>query len=106
MWIMKTIIFAGICMASILFANAQDSTIKKKTTPAVPDVGKYCAVLNKGKVTVTTNGKPLKTDVELKNGTKITTTGTVVKKDGSMVMMKSGECVNQEGNSVESASSN
>src|SRR4051812_48798455 len=100
---MKTIFFSILCSFSILCATAQqDSTSKKKPVPVVPN-GKYCVVLNGSKPEVTVNGKPVKADVLLKNGNKITPDGTVVKKDGTIQMLKPGSCVNTEGNEVEQA---
>ena len=81
----------------------QDSIKRKKPDPYVPD-GKYCVMLEAGKVTVTLNGKAVKNDVELKNGNRITSTGTILRKDGSIQMLKPGTCVYTEGEEVERAS--
>jgi hypothetical protein len=100
---MKTMLF-GICclMCATLTAAQQDSTSKKKQMkPANAD--KYCVVLNEGKTTVTANGKILKADIQLPNGNKLTASGTVVKKDGTVQMIRPGSCVNTEGNEIEQA---
>jgi hypothetical protein len=80
----------------------QDSTGKRKLNTPYPNGG-YCVFLKKGKVEVISNGKALKADVELKNGNKITASGTVIRLDGTIQMIKPGNCVNSEGNEVEQA---
>jgi len=75
---------------------------KKKPVPVVPG-GKYCVVLNGSKPEVTQDGKPVKAEVQLQNGNKITPNGTVVKKDGTIQLIKPGSCVNTEGNEVDQA---
>jgi hypothetical protein len=104
---MKTIamIMIGLLLSAAAMAQ-EDSTNKmksKKPDPYIPE-GRYCAVMEGGKLVVTLDGKPLKNDVQLKNGNRMTATGTVVRKDGTIQMLKPGTCVNTEGNEVEHAS--
>jgi hypothetical protein len=58
---------------------------------------KYCAKMKDGKLVVMHNDKTLTSDATLDNGTTIKTDGTILKKDGSTVMLKAGECANMEG---------
>lgn len=100
---MKSIFFSlTLLTLSTIVTAQQDSTARKTPDKWIPD-GRYCVMLNGGKAEVTLNGKPLKADVELKNGTKLTATGTLIRRDGTIQMIKPGSCVNTEGNEVEHA---
>ena len=99
---MKTLFFLIASLLLVYTTHAQqDSTSRKKTLS--PGVGKYCVVLREGKSEVTDNGIPLKADTKLENGNQLTTSGTLVKKDGTIQMIKPGSCVNSDGNEVEQA---
>lgn len=87
---------------SLTVLAQQDTTGHKKPVRKAPG-GKYCAALSEGKMTVTADGKPLDTDVQLKNGSKITASGTIVFKNGTIKMLKPGSCVDEEGNESEHA---
>jgi hypothetical protein len=100
---MKKLIFLfGIAFWVVMASAQQDTTKQHKPVVPVPD-GRYCMALNAGKPQVTVNGKPVKGEVQLKNGNKITPDGTVVKKDGTIQLIKPGSCVNTDGNEVEQA---
>jgi|ERR1043165_3211878 hypothetical protein len=102
---MKKLCFLTVSVIVMLLANAQQDTMKhKRPVQPVPD-GRYCVTLEAGKPQMTMNGKPLKAEVELKNGSRITPEGTVVRKDGTIQMIKPGSCVNTDGNEVEHADS-
>lgn len=58
---------------------------------------KYCAKMKDGKTTVMYQGNTLTADVTLQNGTTVKTDGTIIKKDGSKMMLKEGECINKDG---------
>jgi len=58
---------------------------------------KYCAKMKGGELVVMHEGKELKSDVTLADGTKIKTNGTVTKKDGTVISLKVGECVDMDG---------
>lgn len=98
---MKAIIFSA-CMLLAIAATAQQDSTSKKSSPAVPD-GRYCVLLKDGKIEVTENGKPIQGEVVLKNGNRISATGTVIKKNGNIEMIKPGTCVNAQGNETEQA---
>jgi c-di-GMP-binding flagellar brake protein YcgR len=78
--------------------NQNDLKINNKMRNRVMDKSqKYCAMLLDGKITLTSEGKEIYTDILLVNGTKIKTDGTVVGKDGTETMLKNGECVDRDG---------
>jgi hypothetical protein len=59
----------------------------------------YCAALIDGKMILKDqNQKPTTLEVTLTDGTKITTDGTVIRKDGSKTALKNGECIDTKGN--------
>ncbi|HMG13929.1 MAG TPA: DUF6799 domain-containing protein [Saprospiraceae bacterium] len=62
----------------------------------------YCATLQDGLLVVKNEGKDLKSDMPLNNGTVIKLDGTVVKSDGTQYSLKLGECVDNTGNLVKS----
>ena len=100
---MKAILIAACTVLSVAAYAQQDSTAKKKQlAPANAD--KYCVTLSAGKTEVTGNGKVLKADITLPNGNKLTASGTVVKKDGTVQMIRPGSCVNTEGLEIDQAS--
>ncbi|MGZ3864509.1 MAG: DUF6799 domain-containing protein [Bacteroidia bacterium] len=59
---------------------------------------KYCARLKGGETRMTYEGKEITSDVYLDDGTKIKTDGTIIRKNGSKVFLKEGECIDKEGN--------
>ena len=50
-----------------------------------------------GLLVVIHEGKKITADAMLPDGTIIKSTGMVVKKDGSQVMLKEGQCVDKDG---------
>lgn len=88
--------FFSLCITTVV---AQDDTkIKQGTTT---QDSSYCLVLKDGMTMLTTTGgKEIHTDILLENGTKITPSGNVVKKDGTQTLLKEGECVSSTGETV------
>lgn len=84
-------ILATASLALNSIAGNDDDTKRKK------DPDKYCAEFRDGVLKVIHNGEPLTEDVTLANGTKIHTDATIEKKDGSVSVMKDGQCVDLEG---------
>jgi hypothetical protein len=83
---MKTIIFLiGVFISTYTFAGTSENR------------DHYCAKMKEGKLTVMHNDKPLTADATLNNGTTVKMDGTIMKKDGSTVMLKDGECVDLDG---------
>jgi hypothetical protein len=61
------------------------------------DPSKFCAEFKDGVLKVIRDGKEMTEDVTLENGTKIHTDATVQKKDGTVTVLKPGECVDVNG---------
>ena len=75
-----------------ILAPAQSSAQWKDT---------YCASTKDGNIIVMNGKTELVVDMTLENGTKITTDGYVIKKDGTKTALKSGECVDKNGNIIQ-----
>jgi hypothetical protein len=78
---------------------AQDSTALlpgKKPTVSPHNEGKYCVMLQDGKVVVMLNEKLIDRDVVFKDGSKLTPTGDFIKK-GKTTVLKNGDCVDKNG---------
>jgi hypothetical protein len=90
---MKTIlwIYIGSFLSGILYAQDSTQLLKHKLSE-----GDYCASVKKGKTIVTNNGIPIDADVMLPSGTKITPQGLVIRKDGSEVVLKDGQCITRD----------
>ena len=93
----KVICFlAGSIFALNLFAQSAGADMN--TGSSDPWKDKFCAKMKEGKTIVMHNDKELLSDFTASSGVVIKTDGTVIKKDGSRVMLKDGQCVNTEGN--------
>jgi hypothetical protein len=94
---MKTLIL--IATAGLLAFNLQAGEGKVHTDASAKTVhgDKYCAKMKDGKLTVMHEGNVLAADASLSNGGTVRTDGTIVKKDGSTVTLKEGECVDKDG---------
>jgi hypothetical protein len=75
-----------------ILAPAQSSAQWKDT---------YCASTKDGNIIVMNGKSELVVDITLENGTKITTDGYIVTKDGSKTALKSGDCVDKNGNIIQ-----
>src|ERR1041385_1221806 len=62
----------------------------------------YCASSRDGNIVVMNGKTELVVDMTLENGTKITTDGYVIKNDGTKTALKSGDCVDKNGNIIQS----
>lgn len=107
---MRKIFVFSVCVLCMLSIAAQDTTmtkdtvIKQKVGPASPNSAQYCAAFRDGKMTIMIDDKTINKDIELQNGNKITVNGKVVRKNGSVMILKNGECVDKEGNITDKAS--
>ena len=97
---MKTL---SILIGSLLLSlqlSAQDTPQKQSSDSAE----KYCAKLKDGILTITSDRAPVMSEIQLANGTRIKTDGTVIHKDGTQVNLQDGDCIDKDGNLVESVS--
>lgn len=78
-------VFALGCMVQ-LYANSYGTQQEARAL--------YCMELKDGLPVLTSEGKPVLTEVTFTNGAKIKTDGTVTRKDGTQYKLKEGECVN------------
>lgn len=58
---------------------------------------KYCAHMMEGKIVVMHQEKEMKEEASLEDGSKIKADGTITRKDGTTVKLKSGECIDKNG---------
>ncbi len=85
--------FLALAIAGLAFTGMSGNDERKGVDP-----DKYCAEFKDGLLYVTHNGTRMTEDVKLDNGTIIHTDATVHKKDGTVTVLKEGQCVNVEGN--------
>lgn len=78
---------------SIITACAQEILPDDKR-----EAGKFCSVLKDGTMKLEKDGILATKEITLRDGSKITKEGTVLRKDGSNVVLKNGECIDMDGN--------
>jgi hypothetical protein len=84
------VIITGFIAATVLAVNLGNQD------PVMPE--HYCAELKDGKTIVTQDNKPLTEEVTLNDGSKLTPAGMVIKKEGAVLTLKTGDCIDKEGN--------
>ncbi|MFY9307905.1 MAG: DUF6799 domain-containing protein [Bacteroidia bacterium] len=62
------------------------------------EIGKYCTILKDGSMKLEKDGVVATKEITLRDGSKITREGTVLRKDGTNVILKNGECIDLDGN--------
>jgi len=87
---MKKILVVFSAITFSLGAMAQNAKMEKKEN---------CVMMKDGKMVEMRDGKtmPLEKDMTLKNGTVVMTNGTMKTKEGKIMPMKEGECMNMQG---------
>ena len=97
---MKKVIVILTAMVTCIWSTAQSTPQKdpQKTEQTKPAKETY--MFKGGKVMEMKGGAWVATDRELtlSNGTKVSASGTVTKKDGTSVMLKEGESIDANGN--------
>jgi hypothetical protein len=88
---MKTTLFL-LALIFSLQASALHDNPSKKAHP-----NKYCAQMKDGQLAVMHEGKTLDTDAKLANGTTIKADGSVMRKDGTRIELKEGQCIDKDG---------
>ena len=94
---MKLILTIILAVSLFLNAKSQDTAQIKKHLPAELE-NQYCASFKKGRMILKANEKEINKDVTLLNGDRLTSNCAIIKKDGSMITLKPGECVDKNGN--------
>lgn len=86
------------CCACIPAVGQDSTTLAPSKMPSVSphNEGKYCVMLQDGKVVVMMNDKLIDHDVVFKDGSKLTPTGDYIKK-GKTTVLKNGDCVDKNG---------
>ena len=89
--LMKKVIclIAGGVFALNVFAQSASDNMGAGTSEMWKD--KFCAKMKNGRTIVMHNDKELLSDFTASSGVKIKTDGTVIKKDGSTLMLKDGQ---------------
>jgi hypothetical protein len=77
-----------ITVAALAYGLNQD--------PVIPE--RYCVELKDGKMIMVEDNKPLTSEVTLNDGSKLTPAAMVIKKDGTVLALKTGDCIDKEGN--------
>jgi hypothetical protein len=96
----KIIVLITACAFSFTATMSQDNQKETKMQKQNDANVKYCATLKDGKISVTQNNKDLGMDVKLANGATVKTDGTIIKADGSQMVLKNGECADNSGNLI------
>ncbi len=93
----KSLLKSAICL---IFTHFLSNTLLAQEI--IPDdkreAGKFCSVLKNGSMKLEKDGIVSTKEITLRDGSKITKEGTVVRKDGSNVLLKNGECIDMDGN--------
>jgi len=92
------LILGNFLLTLTLNANAQDNPVKIEND--TEDSSLYCVMLMDGKTMLMTEGKQVYTDIKLDNGIIIMTDGTVQKIDKTIISLKNGDCIDQDGNII------
>ena len=61
------------------------------------DDDKYCAEMKDNRLVVVHEGNVITRDVTMSDGTQLLIDGTIVSKDGSRVMLRTGQCMDSNG---------
>lgn len=93
----KHIAFMISCFLS-MNVIAQDIKQESKKQDPVEKIEKYCAMLKDGRMVLMQDNMPVSAEVSLNDGSKVTTTGIVIRKNGTVVVLNDGDCIDKEGN--------
>lgn len=93
------VIFVWLAVVGIVSLFANFDTIARYIGDSEDHT--FCAKMVDGKLIVLFDGNILTSEITLDNGTRVKTDGTVVSKDGGRLVLKEGECIEQNGKVVE-----
>lgn len=91
----STILLITSCIFSLnAFSQIRDTTgiLEQEKN------GKYCAILKDGIMVLMKDGVTPTASVTLRDGSKVTIDGNVLRSDGINTVLKSGECIDVNGN--------
>lgn len=88
---------ALIVILSVFAFTLNAVTVSADDNTTTENGDKYCAKMKDGMLKVIHEGTFITSDVTLGDGTIIKTDATVVKKDGSKISLKEGECIGKDG---------
>lgn len=93
---MKSTIFSiTVCIFSLnAFSQIKDTTGNREQEKS----GKYCAILKDGIMILKKDGVPTNALVTLRDGSKVTMDGNILRSDGINIALKDGECIDINGN--------
>ena len=88
-----------IILAAALSFTTREGFAQDEIQNIETDTAANCLTMRNGKVVIMQHGKSLilHQDTTLENGTRITPDGHIIRKDGSKMLMKTGQCFNLEG---------
>ncbi len=96
---MNTIAIRHIIVTTTVLAITNSKALSQEIIQdKQPEMGKYCTILKDGSMKLEKDGVVATKEITLRDGSKITREGTVLRKDGSNVILKNGECVDMDGN--------
>jgi hypothetical protein len=87
----------GLCVFK-MYSQQANNSIREKSL--IDQGSKYCAKLKDGIMVMMDWETVLTTEVVLANGIKVRPNATVVKPDGTLIILEDGECVDEAGNIV------
>lgn len=91
----STIILITICIFSLnAFSQIKDTI----GNPELEKNEKYCAILRDGIMILMKDGVAPTASVTLRDGSKVTIDGNVLRSDGINTVLKNGECIDVNGN--------
>lgn len=91
----STILLITVCIFSLnAFSQIKDTTGNLEQEKN----GKYCAILKDGIMMLMKDGVTPTTAVTLRDGSKVTIDGNVLRSDGINIVLKNGECIDMNGN--------
>ncbi|MDP1745803.1 MAG: hypothetical protein Q8L90_09515 [Bacteroidota bacterium] len=91
----STILLITVCIFSLnAFSQIKDTTENLEQEKN----GKYCAILKDGIMVLMKDEVPTTALVTLRDGSKVTLDGNILRSDGINIALKNGECIDINGN--------
>lgn len=91
----STILLITLCIFSLnAFSQIKDTTENLEQEKN----GKYCAILKDGIMVLMKDEVPATALVTLRDGSKVTLDGNILRSDGINIALKNGECIDINGN--------